>query len=96
MSKALTFTLFCLTIADVIVLYFGMLMIGFAGEGTSRDTPNSLLFWLVVLIPLLAFLAPALAWLTPWPITTPRRRAFACALPILYATGFMSALSILA
>ena len=96
MSRALTLTLFLLTIADVFVLYFGILMMGFAGEGTSRDTPKSLLFWLVVLIPLLALFAPALAWLAPWPITTPRRRAFICALPIVYAIGFTNAPSILA
>lgn len=93
MSRALAFTLFCLTIADVIV---GMLMVGFAGEGTDRSTPRSLLFWMVVLIPLLAVLAPALAWLGPWPITTPLRRAIICALPIIYAIGFVNVPSMLA
>jgi hypothetical protein len=96
MTRALTFTLFCLTIADVIVLYFGVLMLGFAGEGARPGAPKPLLFWLFALIPLAAVLAPAMAWLAPWPLTTPLRRTFTCALPVFYVVALMTTISALA
>jgi len=84
MSKSLQFTLFLLSIADAIVFHFGDFMLGFAGEGLASGAPLPLGSWLIILIPLLAVLAPVLARWGPWPLITPLRRAAVCALPMLY------------
>lgn len=84
MDDKLKARLTLLTAINVLVLGLGYVMAVFARLGPDYNEPPPPWYWTVALAPVLALVAPAIAWLAPWPITTPLRRVALASLPILY------------
>lgn len=72
------------TLANAVIFVVGFYMTIFTRLGPDHLAPLSMPTKIAMAIPIVAALAPAVAWLAPWPVHTPRRRLVVILLPAIY------------